>query len=395
MKKLSLIIIILCSHHIYSQEKTLHTKTNVISIQDGKYLYKNKWIINPNLKLDIYYPLLDTNKKNIIFMSDIDTISFNVKKNKTYYFNIVDSNGKVAKTQLNLSEKRKPTFNSLPIQLKFNNNQKTDTIKFKLVNNAIFLKLKINNYDKELTFLFDTGANGNVLSIPLDKKIIQFTDTTTNEGATGKHQVLLSDNDNTITLNNILIKNVDFIKNDYDKQEDFDGILGYHNFQNYIIQIDFDKKQMIISDKMPKNLKGYDKSKIDIVEEMNFIPLKINFNEDNDIEIKANFDTGSDSYLFVDKKVFSKIKTKPQKIGTAEITGSSGVVSYLTSYLLPTLKVGKFELYNTDIDVPNYYNKYNENNLGCGIIKRFNWVLDFQKTVFYYKPNSHIYDCKK
>ena len=83
-------ILLLCSLicNITSAQKQklpiLKTNSTSISIKEGDFLYKNTWNVSPEIKPDIFVTNQFSDSKKVTFYSDIDSISFTVKPNKTY-----------------------------------------------------------------------------------------------------------------------------------------------------------------------------------------------------------------------------------------------------------------------------------------------------------------------
>lgn len=89
----------------FAQKKTPIIKANskVVSIKDGKTLYKNAWNIVPEEKLDIYV----TSAKNVTFYTDVDSISFKINTKVEKYDFIILLNGKdTARTQIKYQPSR-------------------------------------------------------------------------------------------------------------------------------------------------------------------------------------------------------------------------------------------------------------------------------------------------
>ncbi len=64
----------------------LRSNSNTLSIRDGKIYRQHTWKLDPKAKPDIYYTGLPQKETKITFISDVDSISFDVKYGKTYDF---------------------------------------------------------------------------------------------------------------------------------------------------------------------------------------------------------------------------------------------------------------------------------------------------------------------
>lgn len=87
---------------INAQEKLPVIKSNVdlISIQNGSELIKNAWRLSPEAKPDIYEAdLIDGKTTKVTFITDVDSISFNVEEGKKYNF-IIQKGEQICYTQI-------------------------------------------------------------------------------------------------------------------------------------------------------------------------------------------------------------------------------------------------------------------------------------------------------
>jgi hypothetical protein len=87
------------------------------------------------------------------------------------------------------------------------------------------------------------------------------------------------------------------------------------------------------------------------------------------------------------------LATGLRRLGTAEASGSAGGVVRQAIVALPRFAVGGYELYQ----LPLFINEQDPagaasaENIGSNILKRFNWVLDFQAQRAYLQPNRYLY----
>jgi hypothetical protein len=79
-----------------SKLKTIRANSKMVAIRDGNILYENRWTIVPTAKPDIFI----TQSRKVTFITDLDSITFNVESYKTYDFVILLGNDS-AWTQIN------------------------------------------------------------------------------------------------------------------------------------------------------------------------------------------------------------------------------------------------------------------------------------------------------
>ncbi|WP_047546581.1 transglutaminase domain-containing protein [Psychroserpens sp. Hel_I_66] len=84
--------------NVYSQNKlpTINANSTTVDILEDGVLKKGYWSIAPEVNPDIY----ETSSKNITFYTDIDSISFEVSKNKYYDFEIIINQKESAITRI-------------------------------------------------------------------------------------------------------------------------------------------------------------------------------------------------------------------------------------------------------------------------------------------------------
>ncbi|MFT3908528.1 MAG: erythromycin esterase family protein [Ferruginibacter sp.] len=87
----------------YSQAalKIIKASNGKVSIRDGDVFKKDYWNISPETKPDVYETLVNDKQKKVTFITDIDSISFNVRPDKIYSFIIILNNKDSAYTQIN------------------------------------------------------------------------------------------------------------------------------------------------------------------------------------------------------------------------------------------------------------------------------------------------------
>lgn len=96
------IALILFTVTVNAQDRlpSIKSNTSTISIQDGENLRKNGWNLSPQIKPDVYQAqLIDGKTHKVTFITDIDSISFNVEEGKKYDF-IIEWNGESCYTQI-------------------------------------------------------------------------------------------------------------------------------------------------------------------------------------------------------------------------------------------------------------------------------------------------------
>jgi hypothetical protein len=81
MKYIFLFIPFLLIQSVFAQSKlpVIKATSKSVAINDGGYLDKNAWSLNPKIKLDVFTADRTRKTKWVIFYTDIDSIKVKVK----------------------------------------------------------------------------------------------------------------------------------------------------------------------------------------------------------------------------------------------------------------------------------------------------------------------------
>lgn len=385
-----LIALLFAGQSVFGQQKLPIVKANskVVDIRDGDDFQKGNWNISPEVRPDIFNVERFKGHKKVTFITDIDSISFNVEPQKTYDFIILLNNKDTAYTQFSTKTAKLLTYKSSQ-----NNGISTaDTIPFTIGwNNSIKVKGRINNSDI-LDLIFDTGANGFVLSSDATSKNVNVKI----DGDMQGFGLGGASNDKISKINKLEIAGINWdslsmlVK--YQGKPSSDGVIGYNVFDGKVVEIDYDKKNMVIHSTLPTSL-GFTKYPLKFKSGLSFIELTID-NGKTKTKGWFDFDAGSSSTLFLNNDFASKnnVYGELKKNGSDNIKGSGPNKVSIDNLLLPKLLIGGIELTNITIDVESANSKSGPpfNIVGNDILKRFNTIIDYQNDVVYLKPNSLV-----
>ncbi|WP_166962249.1 aspartyl protease family protein [Yeosuana marina] len=388
------IALILTSCTTKKEIPVLKTTTKVISIEDGNEYLKDVWTISPEIEIDEFVPRKFNGKKNISFISDIDTLTLNIKQNETYDF-VIEWDDKKAFTRVNTDILKEPSMQESEILEYYHDNKNrkalTDTIPFTLgSDNRIYLKGRINN-SNTLDFLFDTGANAIVVvSNLIENKVnLKLDGEIDNNGSDGNHKVATSSK-NKLEIDNLNWENVSLLSIDYQRPK-FDGVLGWIAFENKIVEIDYEKKILIIHQSFETVPKDYKKIETKMIGGVPYIKGKV-ITENKKSEGWFEYDSGSNGSFNLSQKFASEnsLNNVMKKVGTSTSTGSAGISWKSNDYILPKLQFGAFDLLFVPISISEKDPEGVEAHeiLGNNLLKRFNAIIDLQKFEIYLKPNS-------
>lgn len=385
--------LVLLSCNNEEQIPILKTNSKTVSIKDGENHHDNIWSISPEVELDAFFPQKFKGEKEISFISDIDTLSFNVTPSNTYNF-IIQHNKEKAYTQINTDASKEPSIPAKNILDYYtdneNRNTKTDTIPFTLKkDNRIHLTGSINKSDS-LNFIFDTGANAIVITSKLigNKVNLKLDGNTINSGSDGTSSIETSSS-NHLKIAHLNWDNVNLLSIDY-QGRNFDGVLGWIVFENKIIELDYEKQLLIIHQSINTIPKGYTKIETKMIDGVPYIKGTI-LTENQKAMGWLEYDTGYSDSFSLSQKFASEnhLNNAMPKIGTSISTGSAGIEWKANDYILPKLKFAEFELNNVPLSIDEEDPEGIEHNdiLGNSLLKRFNAIIDLQNFEIYLKPN--------
>lgn len=287
------------------------------------------------------------------------------------------------------------------------NNRKKVTIPFKFVNNLIVVPVNVNGTN--LNFLLDTGVSETLLfSLDETEQVkfeniekIRFTGLGNKEPFEG-----LKSSNNSLKMDDYVDTNHTlYIVLDQDinisSQVGFpiNGILGYHFFKNYPIEIKYKKNKIIVYDTIArvakKIKKAYKKIPISIEENKPYIQSKV-FLSDYELNAKLLVDTGNSDALWLFQEKMGTIPIPENNFVDFLGKGFSGNINgkraRLTSFAIDEFIFKKplisfpDSLATTGISMV----KNRVGSVGSEIMKRFNVIYDYKASTIYLNKNGNF-----
>ena len=262
----------------------------------------------------------------------------------------------------------------------------TTKIPFELTEyNNIKVRAILNKKDS-VSLTFDTGATDFYLTKEAIKKYLN---------PHGLKLTMKDIGDNNFSIGNQEWKHQQIYPIETTGQET-EGMFGWNLFEGKVLEIDYDKKLIIVHEKRPKISKGYEKFVMEIGKEHFFINVDI---ENNETKYKSKylFDTGFQKAAMLDNDVLTKMNFPTNQLEVMKTTilhNSNNEEIPLKTVKIQKLILGKYALENVPSEL-NTYNKpagFETNFIGSDVLKRFNIILDFQQKMVYMKPNKHFND---
>jgi len=233
----------LCSQSM-AQDKLpiLQSTTETISIRDGQILRSDYWTLVPEAKPDIYVADKSSQSKIISFISDIDSISFNLEPGTKHDF-IVLLNGKDS-----CYNQIRSGISDLTQLIDAN---RKDTIPFRLTShNNIVIEAVLNQRDT-LQLMLHTAASAVSLTREATQRLanLSFDDPQLVHSWGGIDSTGYADG-NSLQIGAFTWEEIRVWESENSGPET-DGKFGITLFDNRIIEFDFEASQLIIHTQLP------------------------------------------------------------------------------------------------------------------------------------------------
>ncbi|WP_035670691.1 retropepsin-like aspartic protease [Flavobacterium sp. 83] len=303
-------------------------------------------------------------------------------------------------------------FNTLTIlaQDGFQFSKKVDktTIPFKFINNLIFIPIKVNGV--ELNFLLDSGVEETILFSLEDKKEIEFSNvekiTLRGLGSEDAIEGLKSTNNileaGGVKSNNHLLYIV--LDQEFNLSSHVgipvNGIIGYQFFRNNLVEIDYERRRVIVYRDIEKNRKKIERrfEKVAIsIEKLK--PYIINTISIDSVEFPAKLliDIGNSDALWLFESRSKLIRVPVKNFDDYLGKGFSGDVEGKRARI-SKFALSKFEFHNPIVAFPDSSSIRNVKmvsgrvgSVGGEILRRFSVVLDYANGFLYLKKNKEYF----
>ncbi|NHN28157.1 signal protein PDZ [Flavobacterium jejuense] len=293
---------------------------------------------------------------------------------------------------------------NLYCQSKWTSKKDKIIIPFELTQNLIIVEVEIN--EVKLNMLLDTGSDKSLLFSFPENDTISFYET---------RRVKVNGLGNGETLEALVSNNNNFRIKDYIDEKfqillitdqninlvnklgvPINGIVGASFFKDFLVEINYQRKKIILHRNTEKILlkkgKKHTAKDIEIIKDKPYLEVQSNLNGEGEIDFKLLIDTGLGDglWLFENDSVKCSrkfiedvlgrglggdIRGKKSRVGILNLNGfvlKEALVSYPDSLSFSQLDIVRGR----------------DGSLGGGILKRFNWFLDYNNKKVYFKKNK-------
>ena len=182
--------------------------------------------------------------------------------------------------------------------------------------------------------------------------------------------------------------------------QETDGRFGWDLFKGKVVELNYDKKIMIVHSELPKNMLNnskYTNLKIEFFKDLLLVKAKIKAGKVTNEDLFL-FDSGYQRTVILDNDLLSENKFPVEKMTVIKkviMKGAQGNEVPVITSNLRLLKLGKFELKNIPAQITSRNKPLKNKNihiLGNEVLKRFNIVLDLKDNVVYLSKNNLFKD---
>lgn len=363
-----------CLQFLTAQKKipVLKATNDNAVIYDGAYVKLN-WKLDPNIRPDIYYVNVPYKKSKVKFATDQGEISFKTRYGKEFDLVVVLNDKDSCFVRILSGED--PSF--VPLEYK---KAAPIEIPFIMEGSRIYLKGLLNK-EKEVNIQFDLGAGTSCVSkLSSEKLQLSFTGKTTVSNTQGVNESRTSQG-NILQIGDIVWKNIPLTEVGNMKAKE-DLIIGNSFFRDKIIEIDYDRKLMIIYTELPKKVKGY--SKQEVFYEQHRPKFKAEFIQNNKkYFFWFLFDTGREGTMLIGDD-FTREDKNWENLKELQILNGRKIIR-LNAF------IGGREFKDIVTNAADPSKPSGRPTLfGNQVLSQFNVILDNKDGFIYLKPNDRI-----
>jgi len=269
--------------------------------------------------------------------------------------------------------------------------EKPTIIPFELTpHNNLSIQAVLNKKDT-IHLMFHTAASSVMLIEETIKKLttLQFSGADTVKSWGGSGNTSRFSKNNTLQIGELTWEHLPIWEDRY-SGPGTDGKFGTDLFKDKAIEIDFDKKVIVLHTSLPAKTKHYTKLKIIFENDQLFVEATCNTGRQTIVNRFLIHSGYSGSILLDDQFVADhKLGDALKVIDTKELKDSFGNVIKVRKAILPGFLIGNTTL--SDVPVGFFEGAIGRQKMsiiGGDILKRFNMIIDAPRAFVYLQPNK-------
>lgn len=356
----------------------IQARSKVVTIIDGQHEKKDYWYIMPERSPEVYYAELPRVPHRVTFVTDLDSISFDVTYGSRHAFVIQLADGTLAPTEIRAEYRRLLPHHRVSSEA----DDEPALIPFTLGDNdKIYVTGSING-GPPLDLQVDLGAGGTVIKkASVSKVTMTFDESITLRNSDGEH-VVPSSSRNTIEIAGLRWEDVPVAVADNMTHRE-DAIVGNTLFQDRVLAIDYDRMVLAIHDALP-DVSGWHRADMILDGVIPFVRGELEAGG----HAQAGWfllDTGAYTSILRHERLSSTSKFRDE---LRRLLGPLG-----GTVRGPVLSFGDQTFSGINYAVDRYDGRPSALGvLGNDVLKRLNMVVDNRLGAVYLRPNSRIND---
>ncbi len=280
-------------------------------------------------------------------------------------------------------------------------------IPIEIQNNLVIVPVILNG-QVPLKFILDTGVRTTILTEKTYSDILHLTYTRKYLIAgPGGEKIIEAHITNNVTLDlpgvhgeghTMLVLEKDYLELRNYLGTEVHGILGYEVFSRFIVQINYEKRMLILQ--LPEFFKAprkFQELPMVVQDTKPYVYTEIEMNDSTRLKTKLLMDTGASHGLILEPESDSLIKVPPHHINSIIGRGLGGVITGQIGRI-KSLEIGKYKINSVLANFPDL-NSYNDTlktsrhvfrngAIGGEILSRFDVIFNFPADKVYFKKNA-------
>ncbi|CAN5473412.1 hypothetical protein BH10BAC4_BH10BAC4_16980 [soil metagenome] len=283
------------------------------------------------------------------------------------------------------------------------------TFPIEICNNLVVIPVVLNG-QLPLKFILDTGVRTTILTEKSFSDILKLTyGRHLLVSGPGGEKIVEAYVTNNVTLDMpgihgeghaMLVLEKDYLELRNYLGTDVQGVLGYELFSRFIIEIDYEKKQLTIT--LPEYFhpsKKFQVLPISIQDTKPYVQLPVHINETNSVMAKLLIDTGASHGIVLDPSTDPNIVIPPKHITSLIGRGIGGLITGQIGRI-KAVDIGKYRIAdvianfpdgNSYIDTLKRSDVFRNGSLGGEILSRFTTIYNFPSGKIYFRKNASFH----
>ena len=282
-------------------------------------------------------------------------------------------------------------------------------IPFQIHSNLIVVPVRINESDT-LRFILDTGVSNTIITDPsiFRKRPLTLTRKVKISGAGEGGSLTASIAiDNRLSIgglrashHNLVLLDEDILKLSEYVGTPIHGIFGYEIFANFVVNIDFQRREitLIQPDKYTYKKRKGDRYPITIQDTKAYTDALSVFDGEKNLPLRVVLDTGAGHALLLDRSRSTASMPMPTKSIRAQLgRGLNGVINGCMGRI-QKVRFGRYELDNILASFPDSMAfgmklvdmPERQGNVGCELLRRFNVTFNYPERYIVMKPIKRL-----